>query len=442
MLQLRDYQEEAADFLYENNRSIVLAAVGAGKTALTLVAMQDMIRDGVAKKWLVVAPKRVCQEVWPVECLKWTPGLSMAVAVGTPSQRNAALYALVDIVVINYDNLQKMPDDLKFDGVVFDELTKLKNPSGKRFKAIYEKIGGIDIRWGLTGSFTSNGLEDVFGQCKIIDQTVLGRAKGAFMQQYFICINREYGQYIPIASSFQKVMDRIKPMTFLLENKEYKDQLPPLHTVPLKVKLADRTPYEKMKKHFVTEIKGEQITAVTAGAVAQKLAQMASGFAYSSDDSLRCSGELNRIATWFSYHKFEMLDEVIEENQHAPTLIFYNFIEELAELKRRYPHVETLDSPNAVQRFNEGKIELLAAHPKSASHGLNLQGCAHHMVFLSLPWSFELYEQAIGRLHRGGQKHDVWCYIMMTEKTIDERIWTSLHDKRAISEIAIQELTT
>ncbi len=62
------------------------------------------------------------------------------------------------------------------------------------------------------------------------------------------------------------------------------------------------------------------------------------------------------------------------------------------------------------------------------------------MVFLSLPWSLELYEQTVGRLHRSGQRHDVWVYVMLAEKTIDERIWAALHDKRAVSDTAIEEL--
>ena len=62
------------------------------------------------------------------------------------------------------------------------------------------------------------------------------------------------------------------------------------------------------------------------------------------------------------------------------------------------------------------------------------------MVFISLPWSLELYEQTVGRLHRGGQMHEVWVYILMAEKTVDEKIWAALHNKRAISEIAMEEL--
>jgi SNF2 family DNA or RNA helicase len=62
------------------------------------------------------------------------------------------------------------------------------------------------------------------------------------------------------------------------------------------------------------------------------------------------------------------------------------------------------------------------------------------MVFLSLPWSLELYEQTIGRLHRSGQLYDVWVYILLADKTVDEKIYAALHDKRAISDIAMEAL--
>jgi SNF2 family DNA or RNA helicase len=143
---------------------------------------------------------------------------------------------------------------------------------------------------------------------------------------------------------------------------------------------------------------------------------------------------------WFSAHKFEMLEDLLAENQRANTIIVYNYKEELAELQRRYPKAQTIDSPNAIERWNEGKIELLLIHPKSAGHGLNLQYGGNKIVFVSLPWSLELYEQTVGRLHRSGQKHEVWCYILLTNKTIDEKVWASLADKRAISEIALEEL--
>ncbi len=426
LMKLRDYQEQAADFLYEHDRAMILAPVGAGKTAITLTAMRDMLEAGVVERFLVLAPKRVCTDVWPVEHWKWAPDVSIAIAVGTPAQRKAALGGGAQIIVTNYDNIQWLATQnlAHIDGIVYDELTRLKNPSGARFKALNKVIDKINIRWGLTGSFTSNGLEDVFGQCKIVDQSLLGRSKGAFQQQYFVLINKEYGDWAPRIGALPQVMERIKPATYLLEPGEYKDKLPPLHTVELRCDM-DMADYNTMKKEFVLN----DVVAIIAAVVTQKLQQMASGFLYT-----------DAAPVWLSPHKFDRLEELLAENQRANTIVVYQYKEELAELKRRFPHAQTLDDDRAIERWNVGQVELLLVHPKSAGHGLNLQHGGHHIVFLSLPWSLELYEQTIGRLHRSGQKHDVWCYIMLTYETIDEKIWGALHDKRALSDIALEAL--
>ena len=428
-MNLRPYQDLAATFLYERDRGMILAPVGAGKTAMTLTAMRDMLVAGVVQRFLVLAPKRVAEHVWPAEVKLWAPELTLTVATGTPTQRTKALHANVQVVVATYDNLQWLAEQpLTFGAVVFDELTRLKNPSGKRFKALEKVLGAIPIRWGLTGSFTSNGLEDVFGQCKVIDQTLLGRSKGAFQQQYFHCINREYGQWEPAKGSLELVMERIRPATFVLEPGEYKDKLPPLHTVLLPCEM-DMDAYKAMKKEFVLQFRDAVAVAANAGVVTGKLQQLAGGFVYTDAGP-----------KWMSSHKYDALDDLLSENQHANTIIAYQYKEELAELRRRYPQASTLDEPDAIDRWNAGEIELLLLHPKSAGHGLNLQHGGNNIVFLSLPWSLELYEQTIGRLHRSGQRHNVWCYVLMTEDTVDETIWGALHDKRSLSKMAMEAL--
>jgi len=423
---------------------MILAPVGAGKTAITLTAMQDMLFNEEVGRFLVLAPKRVCTDVWPVEQPKWAPFHEIAVAVGTPKQRLAALNSDARIVVSNYDNIQWLAEQaLNFDAIVFDELTRLKNPSGTRFKALLKVLEPMTIRWGLTGSFTSNGLEDVFGQCKIVDQGLLGRSKGAFMQQYFVLINKEFGEWAPRVGALANVMTRIKPATYVLDAGDYADKLPPLHVVEVRCDLEDRKPYEKMKADFMVEFPDAKAVAANGGVVTGKLQQMASGFVY---DTRKTASDVpgkftvTQTPVWFSSHKFDRLEELLNENQRANTIIAYSYQEELAELKRRYPRAQTLDDKDAIQRWNEGKIEILLVHPKSAGHGLNLQFGGCHMVFLSLPWSLELYEQVIGRLHRSGQAHSVWVYVMMTNKTVDEKIWGALHDKRAVSDIAMEEL--
>ena len=444
-LTLRPYQEDAADFLFGHDRAMILAPVGAGKTAITLTAMTEMIAEGHVKRWLVLAPKRVCTEVWPVEQPKWALDFDIAIAVGSPKARQAAFASDAPIVVINYDNIQSLTEDdlAQFDGIVFDELTRMKNPSGKRFKALLKQIDRFQFRWGLTGSFTSNGLEDVFGQCKIIDQSLLGRSKGAFLQRYFACINRDFGEWAPVKGSLEKVMEAIRPATFVLEPGVYADKLPPLHVLEMRCDMADRAPYEKMKRDFMLELGTDAVIAANAAAVTNKLQQLASGFVYNTKTTASDRPgkfDTKQDVVWFSSHKFDMLEEIWEENQRAPTIVVYNYQEELAELKRRFPKAQTIDDKSAINRWNLGQISMLLIHPKSAGHGLNLQHGGNKIIFLSLPWSLELYEQTIGRLHRGGQTREVWCYLLICNKTIDERIWGALQDKRTISNIALEEL--
>ena len=444
---LRPYQDEAADFLYSRDRAMILAPVGAGKTAITLTAMQAMIQDGHVKRFLVLAPKRVCTDVWRQEGLKWASNIFIEIAIGTAKNRIAAFNCAANVIVTNYDNLlwlcRERPDLLQgFDGIVFDELTRLKNPSGSRFKALFKVINLFKIRWGLTGSFTSNGLEDVFGQCKVVDQSLLGRSKNAFLQQYFVLMNRDYGEWAARPDSLPKIMKTIKPATYLLDAGDYADLMPPLHMVEIKCQM-DMEHYNTMKKDLVVAFPSATAVATNLAVVTGKLQQMSSGFVYHSTTTpSKSPGKFNTSSQsiWFSSHKFDRLEELLAENQRDCTMIFYMYKEELEELKRRYPHAQTLDDPNAVERWNTGQIELLLAHPKSAGHGLNLQHHGNKIVFLSLPWSLEYFEQAIGRIHRSGQKREVWCYILMTENTIDERIYSVLQEKCTLSEIAIAEL--
>ena len=429
-LTLRPYQEDAADFLFTHDRAMVLAPVGAGKTAATLVAMDAAVQE-MGARWIVLAPLRVATHVWPVEAKKWTPNLKVRVAVGTPNARAAALFSDADVVVTNYDNLQWLAEQnlSLFTGIVFDELTRLKNPSGKRFKALEKVIQGIDIRWGLTGSFTSNGLEDVFGQCKIIDKSLLGRSKGAFMQQNFYATPRgTHTEYEPLPGALERVMQQIRPVTYVLEPGVYKDKLPPLHTVPVEVEM-DLTEYDRMRKEFVLQFDTEEVIAQNAAVVTQKLQQLASGFVYTEDDT-----------RWLSQHKLDRVQEIIDENQRAPTIVWYQYVAEREALQRQFPHAVDVKTRDAIDAWNTGKVEVLLAHPMSASHGINLQFGGCHMIWMTLPWSLEYYEQAIVRLHRSGQKFPVWNYVMQTKGTIDQKILTALQDKRSMAQIALEAL--
>jgi hypothetical protein len=270
----------------------------------------------------------------------------------------------------------------------------------------------------------------VFGQCKIVDQSLLGRSKGAFMQQYFVENRRpDFSEWTPRPGALDLVMKKIKPATFVLEPGEYKDKLPPCHAVELRVDMDDRKPYEDMKKDFVAELPDAKAIAVNAAVVTQKLQQIASGFVYTPEPH------------WLGFHKFNALDELLDENQHANTIIVYHYQEELAELKRRYGHLVTLDHDNAIGRWNAGEVRLLAVHPKSAGHGLNLQGGGNIIVWYGVPYNLEWYQQANARLYRQGQKEpSVIIHHLIAANTEEEKVVEALTRKDTNQRIVLDSV--
>src|SRR5215831_1972993 len=145
---LYSYQQRAATWFYERDAAFLIAPLGAGKGAAALTALADLIRDGHRRHALVVAPKLVATTVWPRELTLW-PHLNylrIAVLSGAPARRRALLAAAserdltvigVDLVQWLVEELAALPDDHPlFDVLVIDETSRLKDPTGKRARAL------------------------------------------------------------------------------------------------------------------------------------------------------------------------------------------------------------------------------------------------------------------------------------------------------------------
>jgi SNF2 family DNA or RNA helicase len=182
-----------------------------------------------------------------------------------------------------------------------------------------------------------------------------------------------------------------------------------------------------MKKDLVIKLEDVEITAANAASLCGKLSQMASGAIYSEDKDV------------ISIHnrKIDALEDLIEAANGNPVLVAYWFkhdleriIERLTKLKLNYA---TLDKSENLVRWNKGKIQIGLIHPASAGHGLNLQSGGFNLVWFSIPWSLELYQQTIARLYRQGQKSSVVVVQhIVTRGTIDERILKALSRKDKI----------
>ena len=166
-----NYQKYAIDYIEEHPISAVLLDMGLGKTSITLTALNDLLFDSFeAHRILVIAPLRVARDTWPAEADKWDhlQNLICSVAVGTETERRAALIRPADIYIINRENVQWLIEESKlpfnFDTLVVDELSSFKNYQAKRFRALMKVRPKVKRIIGLTGTPSANGLMDLWAE--------------------------------------------------------------------------------------------------------------------------------------------------------------------------------------------------------------------------------------------------------------------------------------
>ena len=197
--QLFPYQSNAVEFQCGMPHSALWLDMGLGKTVITLTSIARLSALGFLKGVLIVAPIRVVRMVWRQEALKWshTKDIRFSIVTGTKDRRNRALLVGADVYLINYENLKWLGEtlhthyvskglELPFNGVVWDELSKMKNSNTQRVKAVKKLLPSIIWSTGLTGTPASNGYKDLHGQFLVLDQgRRLGTSKTAFRNRFY-----------------------------------------------------------------------------------------------------------------------------------------------------------------------------------------------------------------------------------------------------------------
>ena len=424
------YQRFATDFIERNPISAILLSMGLGKTVITLTAVNDLLYDYFdVGKVLVIAPLRVCTNVWKQETEKWEhlQGLKVSVAVGTEWERLAAFNIKADIYVINRENTQwlieKSGVPFDFDMLVIDEISSFKNHQSKRFRSLMKVRPRVKRVVGLTGTPSSNGLVDLWAQFRLLDMGQrLGRFIGKYRTDYFLPDKRN-GQvifsYKPLQNAEERIYDRIKDITISMNATDHL-KMPELLIVEHKVKLSatELERYDELKRDLVLTLTGGEVTAANAAALSGKLCQMANGAVYGDE------GEVVEIHD----RKLDELEDLIEAANGKPVLVAYWFKHDRNRILKRFP-AEQLDSDESIRRWNGGKIPVALIHPASAGHGLNLQAGGSTLVWFSLTWSLELYQQTNARLWRQGQKETVVIHHIIAKATIDEDVMAALAKK-------------
>lgn len=442
--------KRAVKFLLQHGAAGLFLDPGLGKTSIVLAALKILKAEGIVGKTLVVAPLRVAHLVWPAEARKWTDfhGLKVVVAHG-PKKAEALRDPEADVVVLNVDGLAWLTTQpgWKFDALVVDESTMFKNPGTQRFKIMRKLLPMFRRRFILTGTPVPNGYLNLFGQVYILDGgRALGRYVTHYRNQYFYPTGYGGYEWKLRDGADEEINEAIKPLVMRLASEDYLE-LPPLVASTIEVELppAARKAYDELKDDFITELKSTTvITAVNAAAMTTKLRQVACGGIYGPDG----------VAVKLHDEKTEVVRGLVAELNGSPAIVVYDTHHDLERLRRVFPEefagavvarhiggdVSARDAADTIRMWNAGDLPVLLAQPQSVSHGLNLQAGGRHVIWHSLTWDLENYEQLNRRVWRQGQMARVFVYHVVARNTIDEQMMMRLRDKASVQDALLAAL--
>jgi SNF2 family DNA or RNA helicase len=427
------YQIRAKDFLLDNPNAALFLDMGLGKSVIALTAVAELQDCLEVDKALVIAPKSVARNTWSAEAQKWdhVSHLRLSIILGDEKTRERALASDADIYVINRENVVWLVERYKewpwpFDMVIIDESSSFKNPSAKRFKALRRVRPQFRRVILLTGTPSPNGLMDLWSQIWLLDMGQrLGKTLTSYRAKYFTPGRRNGAviyEWRPKVGTTTKISELISDICMSMRAEDY-IEVPDMIEAGMTLNFTEEKAllYKDFEREQLLQIDEDTIEALTAAALTNKLLQFTSGAVYDNEHKWHFVDET----------KIEALADIIE-NANEPVLVYYNYIHEkerIMDALKQYRPVAFRGEPGILQKWNEQKIRVMIAHPRSVAYGLNMQQGGRIIVWHSLTWDLEIYEQANKRLHRQGQTKPVLLYHLIVRGTMDERVMRTLKGK-------------
>jgi SNF2 family DNA or RNA helicase len=415
------YQKFCIDKVIQQKEVGLLLDMGMGKSIISLTAVEELMYDYFTiRKVLVIAPLKPAIETWPAEIQKWdhTKHMTFSMVIGSKEARLSALAKESDIYIVNRENVQWLVEYYKkkwpFDMVVIDELSSFKSSKAQRFRALKRVRPYIQRIVGLTGTPSPNGLLDLWPEMYLLDcGKALGKTLTGYRDQYFLPDKRNSQMIFswkPRPDAENEIYKKLEGLCVSMKTADYL-QLPERLDIRHEIEPSEETLalYQKLEKDMLLPYDDGDIDAGSAAILVNKLLQVAGGAAYNENGETKVLHD----------EKMEALDNLLEEANGQPVLLFYAYKHERDRIMERHPEAVDVKEKSAVKEWNAGHIPILLAHPASAGHGLNLQFGGHIVIWYGLPCSLELYQQANKRVHRMGQKQTVLIHHLLMKNTAD-----------------------
>lgn len=439
-IELRPYQRQALgwlDFLGDINSGGCLADdMGLGKTAQTLAhLLAEKLAGRADRPTLVVAPTSVLGN-WLREAGRVTPQLKVLLLHGPRRHLHFDSIAEYDLCITSYALLPRDEKQLAkqpFHIVVLDEAQHIKNPRTRA--AIVTRRIETRRTLALTGTPMENHLGELWALFSVLVPGLLGSEEG-FRKIFRRPIEREDD-----SERAHALARRLAPFMLRRTKAAVAPELPPrteiVHTVGMGNEQS--TIYERVRADMDERLRRVLLQGSVEDARVEILSALLRLRQVCCDPRLIEEGR--------GVHSSAKLDFVMEL---VPTLldagrrilIFSQFTSMLALIEEKFREAEidylkltgeTRDRQALVDRFQSGDAPVFLISLKAGGTGLNLTA-ADTVIHYDPWWNPAAQAQASDRAHRIGQTQPVFVHKLLSEGTVEERIFTLQSNKQRLAD--------
>jgi SNF2 family DNA or RNA helicase len=435
------HQIITSQFILENPRAFIWSDAGTGKTLSCLLSYRILRNHGI-KKLLIVCTKSTMLSVWGREVFCEFLGVPYGLLLGARSKRLTLLDNDFEIYVINHDGIKVLEQELvkwRAEVVIIDEHTAFKNSRTDRWKALNKISEHALFVWMLSGTPCSQAPTDLFAPAKIICPDAVGKSFLRFRDRVMQQVSMY--KWMP-RPNWEDVTKEFPVVRF---SREECLDLPQVTKTTLQIEMSalQKSSFETLRKEAILMLDDKEITAVHEGVMRMKLLQCCSGYVYSTADEHGDKTVIDLQPT----ERVNAVIEIIEECLRG-VIIFAPFTSSIDalynQLKRLWKcaivdgSVTMRERTNVFADFQDGKIDVVIAHPKTMGHGVTLT-YADTIIWYLVTSDAELYEQANGRINRIGQDHKMRVIHLVSTK-LEEKVLERLEQKQSMQGLLLETL--
>lgn len=408
--------------------------MGLGKTKIVIDVVSYHFAFGNIKKILYVCPNSIIENVKDEFGLHSHIKFDICMLVGPKPKRLEMLKGNHDVYILNYESVKTLEKELeaaKFDCIICDESTRIKNPQALCSKTLHKLGKEAKYRYILTGTPITQSAIDIFSQYKFLEPNIFGPSFYAFRNKYAIM-----GGYLDKQIIGYRQLDDLEHKLFQTAIRFTKHDCLDLPDKIYEVKQFDLSPeeqelYDKIKEEIFVTVENQQISVPLIITKLLKLNQICSGFV--------------KLDTGENYHlpvssKLKLLKETIEDILPHKTIVWCNFIDNIKNVSKIlndmgikhvcfYGETPQADRQSLIQQFQtDPECKVFIGQIQTGGLGINLTA-ASYVIYFSNTYSLANRLQSEDRAHRIGQTNKVTYIDLVARKTIEKSILKILKKK-------------